>query len=126
MNEDYHSVMNSRYVENLRRYLALFPREQLHIVDGDALVRNPFPELVKIETFLGLEHKIRSEHIIFNEHKHFFCIKPRPGSGFTPCLGKGKGREHPEVSEENLAKLREYFRPHNEEFFQESGMRFNW
>ena len=126
MNEDYHSVINSRYVENLRRYLALFSREQLHIVDGDALVRNPFPELVKIETFLGLEHKIRPEQIFFDENKNFFCIKPSSYSGSPSCLGKSKGTPHPHVSEENRAKLKEYFRPHNEEFFDVAGVRFEW
>ena len=126
MCEDYHGVVHSRYVENLRRYLALFPREQLHIVDGDALVRNPFPELVKIETFLGLEHKIRPEQIVFDENRKFFCLESRFWSLFRSCLGNSKGAPHPHVSEENRVKLKEYFRPFNEEFFDVAGVRFEW
>ena len=126
VNEDYLAVANSRYIENLRRWLKFFPRKQLHIVNGDSFVRNPFPELVKIEAFLGLKHKIRPEQIVFDEDKNFFCIKPKYASKVSPCLKKNKGRKHPKLREKDIRKLRGYFVPFDRELFLKTGIKFDW
>jgi len=44
----------------------------------------------------------------------------------TKCLKKNKGREHVYVPETQLKKLRKYFEPLNEIFFEVAGMRFDW
>ena len=55
-----------------------FKREQIHIVDGDALIENPLPELRKIESFLGL--KPNSTKLIFISTS---------AKGFIACEDKG-------------------------------------
>ena len=100
-----------------------FKREQIHVVDGDALTKDPLPELRKVESFLGLEHEIIEEQVYFNESRGFYCAKNYLGSF---CLGDGKGRKHPKVDEENVRKLRDYFRPFNREFANVVGQNFSW
>lgn len=53
VNTDYRPVGTSIYAVYFRRWLAYFPRRQIHIIDGDRLVREPFPEVQKVEAFLG-------------------------------------------------------------------------
>ena len=120
---EYLCCQHSRYIEYFRRYLKYFKREQIHVVDGDALTKNPLPELRKVESFLGLEHEIIEEQVYFNESRGFYCAKNYLGSF---CLGSGKGRTHPEVDEKNIRKLRDYFRPFNREFANAVGQNFSW
>ena len=64
-----------------------FPRKQIHIVDGDKLADDPFPEIQKLETFLNLPPKIRPENFVFNEKKGFHCMRiPLP---LSPTKGLG-------------------------------------
>lgn len=48
----------SLYHAYLHRWLEVFPREQILVVNGDLLIEDPVPQLRRIEKFLGLEHKI--------------------------------------------------------------------
>ena len=73
-----------------------FPASQILVVDGDRLVYDPFPEVRRVEDFLGLEHEITQDHFVFNATKGFYCIKS-PGSGDDKCLNETKGRRHPKV-----------------------------
>ncbi len=50
----------------------MFPKNQVHIVDGDRLVYDPFPEVQKVEQFLGLSHRISQENFSYNTTKGFF------------------------------------------------------
>ncbi|KAG7282251.1 hypothetical protein CRUP_038419 [Coryphaenoides rupestris] len=54
INPQYKALQRSLYHQHLAHWLEVFPREQIHVVDGDALIRDPFPELQKAERFLGL------------------------------------------------------------------------
>lgn len=45
---------------------------------------------------------------------------------FTGCLGKDKGRTHPNVSEKVLRRLREFYRPYNKIFYRMTGIDFGW
>lgn len=53
----------------------MFNRDQIHIVDGDRLIKEPHVELNKIETFLGLPNQIQASHFVFNKRKNFFCAR---------------------------------------------------
>lgn len=45
----YKALQRSLYHQHLTRWLDVFPREQVHVVDGEALIRHPFPELRRAE-----------------------------------------------------------------------------
>lgn len=54
----YRPIAISLYHAYLHRWLEVFPREQILVVNGDQLIEDPVPQLRRIEKFLGLEHKI--------------------------------------------------------------------
>lgn len=53
VNESYRPLAISMYHLHLHRWLEVFPREQLMIVNGDQLIDDPLSQLKRIETFLG-------------------------------------------------------------------------
>ena len=101
-----------------------FKREQIHVVNGDALIENPLPELKKVESFLGLKSRFNEESVYFDKKKGFYCVRKRNGHG--SCLGETKGRPHPKVEKDDIQKLSKYFQPFNREFYKAVGQDFDW
>ena len=128
VNADYSSIAVSMYDVHFKRWLKYFSRNQIHIVNGDKFIKNPVPELQKLETFLSVSTFYQQEMFFFNEEKGFYCWKKPSRRGIeTPfCLGSGKGREHPVISESALEKLKSFFQPHNEVFYSLTGENFGW
>ncbi|XP_060083511.1 heparan sulfate glucosamine 3-O-sulfotransferase 1-like [Ylistrum balloti] len=123
INREYICIRPSLYHTNLKRWLKYFPLNQIHIVDGENLKRNPYEEIYKVEEFLGLSHQVRREQFVFNATKGFFCFRT---SSVVECLRENKGRQHIVVDEEVKARLKRHFRPLNELFFKQIGQRFDW
>ncbi|KAM4709275.1 heparan sulfate glucosamine 3-O-sulfotransferase 1 [Discoglossus pictus] len=123
LNTDYKAINRSLYYKYLENWLNYFPLENIHIVDGDCLIRDPFPEMQKVEQFLSLSPKINASNFYFNKTKGFYCLRE---SGRERCLHESKGRAHPQVDSFLLGKLREYFSKPNKKFFELVGRTFNW
>lgn len=123
INPKYKALQRSFYYQHLARWLELFPREQIHIVDGEALIRNPFPELQKAENFLELPPQIKPDNFYFNVTKGFYCML---SAGHDKCLDESKGRPHAPLSNEAFQKLCRYLRVPNQIFFRMVGQRFDW
>lgn len=123
VDEDYGNLRLSLYYKHMRNWLKYFTLDHFHIVDGNKLTKDPINELHKVEDFLGLEHRLNSDMFYYNKTKKHFCYKLATEQ---KCLDATKGREHPEVDPNVLRKLREYFRPYNEKFFEMIGRRFDW
>ena len=139
----------------MRRWLALFPLSQLHVVHGERFIRKPWHELAKIERFLNLPSEIRAEQVIvmfkendsnrystythfpmltslssmlqfyFNATKGFHCYRTRRGTK-EHCLDKSKGRKHPDVPDRLISRLRKFFTPYNYEFYNLVQRDFGW
>jgi len=112
----------AKFIENWTRFFPL--RSQFHIVDGQKLVSDPVSELRKVETFLGLRHYFTQKNFVFNKKIGFYCL-PSDG-GQIRCLGKSKGVKHPALDLLVEAKLRKYFKPLNQRFYQIVGHDFGW
>lgn len=123
LNPDYKALNRSLYHEHLRRWLRFFPLRRIHLVDGDRLIRDPFPEMQKVERFLGLAPQINASNFYFNKTKGFYCLRD---AGRDRCLHESKGRAHPRVDPELLHKLHEYFHEPNKRFFELVGRTFDW
>ena len=95
-------------------------------VSGERLVRDPAGELGRVQDFLGLKRIISDKHFYFNQTKGFPCLKKAEGSGRPHCLGKTKGRPHPEIDAQVLRQLRDFYRPFNRKFYQMTGHDFGW
>lgn len=123
------------YSKHLKRWYKYFKPEQIHVVSGEALIKEPFDETKKVERFLDLPSFIKAEHFVYNETKGFYCFDrslsykhndvdhaPTP----LRCLGTSKGRSHAKVSKPTEKLLRDFYRPHNEELYRMVGRDFGW
>uniref|UniRef100_T1JBT2 Sulfotransferase domain-containing protein n=1 Tax=Strigamia maritima TaxID=126957 RepID=T1JBT2_STRMM len=116
------------YCHYLSRWQKYFPPSQIHFVDGGVLVSSPEVEMAKVERFLGLEPFINASHFFFNETKRFPCVwrtNKKPTHG-PHCLGKSKGRSHPNVNPSTLQILKDFYKPFNAKLYQMTGINFNW
>lgn len=123
LNMRYKAIRRSLYDVHMRNWLCHFPLEQIHIVDGDALIHDPLPELQRVERFLNLPPRIVSSNFYFNQTKGFYCIR---SDGRERCLHESKGRPHPAVNGTILQQLRSYLQEHNRTFFRLVKRTFNW
>ncbi|XP_065272176.1 heparan sulfate glucosamine 3-O-sulfotransferase 3A1 [Emys orbicularis] len=114
------------YAKHLENWLLYFPIGQILFVSGERLIRDPAGELGRVQDFLGLKRIITDKHFYFNKTKGFPCLKKAEGSSKPHCLGKTKGRTHPNIDREVVQRLREFYRPFNMKFYQMTGHDFGW
>ncbi|CAM4651483.1 heparan sulfate glucosamine 3-O-sulfotransferase 3A1-like [Caretta caretta] len=114
------------YAKHLENWLLYFPIGQILFVSGERLISDPAGELGRVQDFLGLKRIITDKHFYFNKTKGFPCLKKAEGSSKPHCLGKTKGRTHPNIDREVLQRLREFYRPFNMKFYQMTGHDFGW
>ncbi|XP_064179102.1 heparan sulfate (glucosamine) 3-O-sulfotransferase 3-like [Anguilla rostrata] len=114
------------YAQHLERWLTYFPLSQIHFVHGERLISDPAGELGRVQDFLGLQRIITDKHFYFNKTKGFPCLKKPEGSSKPHCLGKTKGRTHPKIDPEVIRRLRDFYHPHNQKFYQMAGQDFGW
>lgn len=123
INLGYKALNRSLYYVHMQNWLQHFPLESIHIVDGDELIRDPFPEMIKVERFLKLESQINASNFYFNKTKGFYCLRDH---GRERCLHDSKGRAHPHVAPAILQKLYQFFHEPNKKFFELVGRTFSW
>lgn len=123
INESYRPVAISLYHTYMHRWLEVFSREQILIVNGDQLIEDPVPQLRRIENFLGLEPRIGRHNFYFNHTKGFYCLRNETSE---KCLKESKGRRHPRVSPVVVTKLRRFFNEHNQRFYELVGEDLGW
>ncbi|KYO45768.1 heparan sulfate glucosamine 3-O-sulfotransferase 1 [Alligator mississippiensis] len=123
LNVDYKAINRSLYYIHMENWLKYFPLGHIHIVDGDKLIKDPFPEIEKVERFLRLSPQINASNFYFNKTKGFYCLRD---SGRERCLHESKGRAHPQIDSRLLDKLHEYFHEPNRKFFELVGRTFDW
>ncbi|WOJ95050.1 sulfotransferase [Congregibacter variabilis] len=101
----YHSYLaRSRYREQLDRYFALFPREQIQIHCSEDFFANPETVLRSIFEFLGVDPDFRVPNL--------------------EAMNVGSNRGKVDVEVYNY--LADYFRPHNKALFELTGREFPW
>ena len=123
INLGYKALNRSLYYVHMQNWLQYFPLRSIHVVDGDQLIRDPFPEMKKVERFLKLEPQISASNFYFNKTKGFYCLRDH---GRERCLHDSKGRAHPHVAPAILQKLYQFFHEPNKKFFELVGRTFNW
>jgi len=123
VNLGYKALNRSLYYVHMQNWLRYFPLGSMHVVDGDALIRDPFPEVKRVERFLGLPPQINASNFYFNRTKGFYCLRDH---GRERCLHDSKGRAHPKVAPDILHKLYRFFHEPNRKFFELVGRTFDW
>ncbi|XP_042623948.1 heparan sulfate glucosamine 3-O-sulfotransferase 3A1-like [Cyprinus carpio] len=114
------------YAKHLDNWLQFFPMSQILFVSGERLISDPAGELGRVQDFLGLKRIITDKHFYFNQTKGFPCLKKAEGSSKPHCLGKTKGRTHPNIDPEVVQRLRDFYKPFNMKFYQMTGRQFGW
>ena len=123
VNLAYKALNRSLYHLHMQNWLRYFPLDSIHVVDGDALIRDPFPEVKRVERFLRLEPQINASNFYFNRTKGFYCLRDHSRER---CLHDSKGRAHPRVAPDILHKLYRFFHEPNRKFFELVGRTFDW
>ncbi|KAG8557382.1 hypothetical protein GDO81_016610 [Engystomops pustulosus] len=114
------------YAKHLENWLQYFPLSKFLFVSGERLVSDPAGEMGRVQDFLGLKRVITDKHFYFNKTKGFPCLKKPEGSSKPRCLGKSKGRPHPDIDKTLLLRLQDFYRPYNMKFYQMTGQNFGW
>uniref|UniRef100_A0A1B0CD03 Sulfotransferase domain-containing protein n=2 Tax=Lutzomyia longipalpis TaxID=7200 RepID=A0A1B0CD03_LUTLO len=114
------------YSKHLERWLQYFPLSQFLFVSGERLIEDPAAEIGRVQDFLGLKRVVTEKHFYFNATKGFPCLLKSESSSSPHCLGKTKGRNHPVIEPNAIARLREFYRPFNVKFYQITGINFGW
>jgi hypothetical protein len=110
-------IYNSLYIVHLKRWLEYFPIEQFLILSGDELVLNPYIIVRKVELFLNFTKFITKDRFEYSEKKGFMCIKNIKIKRLE-CLNESKGRTRPFIAPHIIDKLKEFYKPYDEEFFK--------
>ncbi|XP_029433053.1 heparan sulfate glucosamine 3-O-sulfotransferase 4-like [Rhinatrema bivittatum] len=114
------------YALHLENWLEYFPLSQILFVSGERLISDPAGEMTKVQDFLGLRRIVADKHFYFNKTKGFPCLKKPEDSSAPRCLGKSKGRTHPNIDPEVIQRLQKFYRPFNVMFYQMTGQDFQW
>ncbi|XP_012233591.1 heparan sulfate glucosamine 3-O-sulfotransferase 6 [Linepithema humile] len=114
------------YVRHLERWLQHFPLSQFLFVSGERLIADPVMEITRVQDFLNLKRVICEKHFYFNATKGFPCLLKSEDRATPHCLGKNKGRSHPYIDPAAIQRLRDFYRPFNQRFYQLAGMDFGW
>ncbi|MBN3277796.1 HS3S1 sulfotransferase, partial [Polyodon spathula] len=120
---DYKALNRSLYYIHMQNWLKYFPLSHIHVVDGDMLIKDPLPEMKRVEKFLNLSPQINASNFYFNQTKGFYCLRDH---GRERCLHESKGRAHPQVASPILEKLYHFFHEPNKKFFELIDRTFNW
>ena len=112
-------IERGRYSVYMRTWLRQFPKNQIYVADGDLFRTDPIKELKNVEKFLGLAPYFDNSLFTYDAKKGFYCPLGK-------CFGETKGRPHPTVDPGILQKVKNYFKPYNEELFKMIGKRYNW
>lgn len=120
------AVQIGMYARHLERWLQFFLIDQILFVSGERLITDPAGEMARVQDFLGLKRSITERYFHFNPAKGFPCLK-KPESNSKPhCLGKTKGRTHPNIHPDVVQQLRDFYKPYNMKFYQMTGHNFGW
>ena len=127
VNTSWGAIRIGVYTKHLERWFKYFPRKQFHFVSGEQLIANPAQVMKEVQEFLGLKPFISDKHFYLNATRGFPCLVKYPESNSKPhCLGKTKGRRHPDVDSRVIERLRDFYRPFNAKFYQMVGRDFGW
>ena len=114
----------SMYDIHYKKWLEWFDRKEIYVVNGEEFITNPIPVLHKLETFINVSHYFNNSMFVFNKQKGFYCWVRNPGEKNPVC--SKKGTPHPNLSNSTLNKLKEFLKPHTENFCHLAAVDFSW
>jgi hypothetical protein len=96
-------VRRGLYQPQLERWLTHFPLAQLHVIVSERWFHETDAMMTEVLEFLGLPTRVA-----------------------LPKTMRNRNKSHPPYDEEVLARLRDFYRPHNERLAEFLGMDLGW
>ncbi|XP_033630465.1 heparan sulfate glucosamine 3-O-sulfotransferase 5-like [Asterias rubens] len=117
-------VDTSVYSRHFKNWLEYFPRESFYILSDERVNKDIYTELKNIEKFLGLKPYFEKSMFYYDQTRHGPCMR----GDARPCPAKSTPGFLPkaEPQQEVINKLRDFYRPYNQEFEKLSQMTFSW
>ncbi|XP_034480596.1 bifunctional heparan sulfate N-deacetylase/N-sulfotransferase [Drosophila innubila] len=101
-----------KYAQHLEHWLAYYPAQQVHIIDGEQLRLNPIDVMNELQRFIKIQPQLDySNHLRYDVKKGFYC--QAVSEKRNKCLGKSKGRQYPAMDERSAKLLQRYYLNHN-------------
>ncbi|CAH1800961.1 unnamed protein product [Owenia fusiformis] len=117
-------IFRGRYDKALERYLAIFPREQILILDKAYFKTHPLLVMNQVESFLNIP-KFFTRYMFYYDGKYgYFCLAYTPWGFRGGCQGKGKYNTHAVLAEDVVKKLQLYYKPFNDRFMDLAGSEY--
>ncbi|GFR66597.1 bifunctional heparan sulfate N-deacetylase/N-sulfotransferase [Elysia marginata] len=96
------------YATHLSRWLKFYPRNQIFLVDGDQLNKDPIMTMNKLQKFIAVTPYIDYYKMLrFDKEKGFYCLVEQG------CLSPSKGRKYNPMDAESSRLLKNHYAPHN-------------
>ena len=108
----------------LVKWLHYFDKDQLILVDGDKLQKDPAGEMIKLQKKLEVDVRIGRNSFVLNDSGTQYCLKNqclRNTKGVTKSINGTTG-----ISVDARKKLDKFYAPFNEKLFDLVGQRFDW
>ncbi|XP_038064487.1 heparan sulfate glucosamine 3-O-sulfotransferase 2-like [Patiria miniata] len=117
-------VRTSMYSKHFQNWLETFPRNRFYILSDERVNKDIYGEMKNVEKFLGLKPFFKKDMFYYNREIHAPCMKVEP----RPCPAKSTPGFLPKAdpSPEVVEKLRDFYRPYNQEFEKLTQMKFSW
>jgi len=135
-------ILTGLYFFHIQRWLKAFNRTNLMVIDGERFLINPGAIVEEVQDFLGLPKLVWKEDFVKNPETGFFCYRKvtqnyvekklfgKPVTDSLQCLKNSKGRtrmkSRGKVKQSTFLKLKNFYKPYNDKFFQLIGEKFNW
>ena len=124
INKTTYYITSGNYQKYIKMWYSSFSKDQILILDGDLMIRDPYQVLRDVELFLGISPYFSRDMFNYNEDKQFFCRLD--SHGVEKCMGDNKGRKHEHISDDLQYKLIECFRLYNGKLLSLTGQSYSW
>lgn len=120
-------VKLSSYAQGLEKYLNVFPKDQIMVIEADELRYDPIGVFKNLTAFFGLTSFPSEKYFVKNPETGFYCIRSVDVENEMVCYGSNRGQTKPPSINKNTRKLLvDYFSKENEKFFKLLGRRYDW
>ena len=117
-------VSKGMYDIHFQRWLQVFNRSQILVLDGDQLITQPASVLKQTEEFLNIKNFFKPSMFTRNKENGFYCWNTTTDN--RVCLGGSKGQyPHPTVDTGVFSKLKEFYKPHMSRFCELASVDFS-
>lgn len=117
----------SNYASHIKHWFRYFDKNQTCFVDGDTFVKDPFSEILVLESCLSLRPYFEPGHFVYQPERGFYCFKASLNETQPPhCLSMSKGRKHPPIHDLVLSVLRKHYESSDSQLPALIGRRMEW